>query len=227
MDKDVRSKVPGKCPRCGMTLVAGIPDPHEFPVRITTAPKGPEAWRRDFAHVSGGRSLDGKNGERFSDHARKTVSPVPGQRPGHAGSFSTCIPSCNRTDRTFDLDVKFPHAGLYRLLSDFYPAGATPQLITNTCSFPWPRNEDRTREAVDRVIWRRKRRKIWTSRSPRSPPNPSPRMKTLLFFRLTPNDGIEPYIGAVGHMLAWPARGPDRHDSYASVPGHRPRKAAP
>src|SRR5579863_9361100 len=39
MDKDVRSKVPGKCPRCGMTLVAGIPDAHEFPVRITTAPK--------------------------------------------------------------------------------------------------------------------------------------------------------------------------------------------
>ena len=39
MDKDVRSKVPGKCPRCGMTLVAGIPDAHEFPVHITTAPK--------------------------------------------------------------------------------------------------------------------------------------------------------------------------------------------
>jgi hypothetical protein len=27
-------------------------------------------------------------------------------------------------------------------------------------------------------------------------------MKTLMFFRLTPNDGIEPYIGAMGHMLA-------------------------
>src|SRR5437016_2007432 len=39
MDKDVRSKTPGKCPICGMTLVAGIPDPHEFPVRITTKPR--------------------------------------------------------------------------------------------------------------------------------------------------------------------------------------------
>src|SRR5271170_4164103 len=38
MDKDVRSKTPGKCPRCGMTLVAGIPDEHEYPVRITTKP---------------------------------------------------------------------------------------------------------------------------------------------------------------------------------------------
>jgi hypothetical protein len=24
----------------------------------------------------------------------------------------------------------------------------------------------------------------------------------MMFFRLTPNDGIEPYIGAMGHMLA-------------------------
>ena len=39
MDKDVRSKTPGKCPRCGMTLVAGIPDAHEFPVHITTTPR--------------------------------------------------------------------------------------------------------------------------------------------------------------------------------------------
>jgi hypothetical protein len=24
-------------------------------------------------------------------------------------------------------------------------------------------------------------------------------MKTLIFFRLKPNDGIEPYLGAMGH----------------------------
>ena len=39
MDKDVRSKTPGKCSRCGMTLVLGIPDPHEYPVHITPKPK--------------------------------------------------------------------------------------------------------------------------------------------------------------------------------------------
>src|ERR1700692_1388983 len=43
MDKDVRSKAPGKCPRCGMTLVAGIPDEHEYPVHITTMPKALKA----------------------------------------------------------------------------------------------------------------------------------------------------------------------------------------
>src|ERR1700689_5578207 len=39
MDKDVRCSFPGKCPRCGMTLVAGIPDAREFAVHVTTAPK--------------------------------------------------------------------------------------------------------------------------------------------------------------------------------------------
>jgi len=29
MDKDIRSATPGKCPRCGMTLVKGIPEEHD------------------------------------------------------------------------------------------------------------------------------------------------------------------------------------------------------
>ena len=31
MDPDVRSKGPGKCPRCGMRLEAGLPEPIEYP----------------------------------------------------------------------------------------------------------------------------------------------------------------------------------------------------
>jgi len=38
MDKDVRSPAPGKCPRCGMKLVAGIPEIREFRVHIGTRP---------------------------------------------------------------------------------------------------------------------------------------------------------------------------------------------
>src|ERR1700691_2987212 len=38
MDRDVRSKTPGKCPRCGMTLVAGIPEPVEYPVDLKVDP---------------------------------------------------------------------------------------------------------------------------------------------------------------------------------------------
>src|SRR5918912_190813 len=41
MDPDVRSPVPAKCPRCGMKLVAGIPDPHEFAVDLQVLPRVP------------------------------------------------------------------------------------------------------------------------------------------------------------------------------------------
>ena len=34
------------------------------------------------------------------------------------------------------------------------------------------------------------------------PPQPLAGFKTLMFFKLTPNEGIEQYIGAWGHMLA-------------------------
>jgi len=34
------------------------------------------------------------------------------------------------------------------------------------------------------------------------PAEPIAGLKTLLFFRLTPSEGLEPYLGAWGHLLA-------------------------
>src|SRR5438552_10577034 len=39
MDKDVRSNNPGNCARCGMKLVAGIPDPVEYHLDLTVTPR--------------------------------------------------------------------------------------------------------------------------------------------------------------------------------------------
>ena len=39
MDRDVHAKAPGKCPRCGMRLVAGLPDPIEYPVELAVTPR--------------------------------------------------------------------------------------------------------------------------------------------------------------------------------------------
>src|SRR5439155_18914024 len=38
MDPDVRSNSPGKCARCGMALVSGLPDPVEYPMHLDVAP---------------------------------------------------------------------------------------------------------------------------------------------------------------------------------------------
>src|SRR3977135_2813891 len=45
MDPDVHQKSPGKCPRCGMKLVAGIPDPDEYPENLTVTPRNIHAGK--------------------------------------------------------------------------------------------------------------------------------------------------------------------------------------
>src|SRR5262245_45628358 len=54
MDPDVRSHNPGTCRRCGMNLVAGIPDPVEFHVDVETMPQpvhaGQAAALQFFVH---------------------------------------------------------------------------------------------------------------------------------------------------------------------------------
>src|SRR5215831_13292951 len=42
MDPDVRSNNPGKCARCGMALVAGLPDPVEYHLDLYIAPRTSE-----------------------------------------------------------------------------------------------------------------------------------------------------------------------------------------
>ena len=103
-------------------------------------------------------------------------------------------------DGTFNLDVNFPHPGMYRVLSDFYPKGATPQLIANTLIVPGvgmkiavanPSPDLRPNHTENLDV------ELVTD-----PPEPIAGLKTMMFFRLKPNDGIEPYLGAMGHMLA-------------------------
>src|SRR5262245_34591840 len=43
LDRDVRSNAPGKCPRCGMELVAGIPDLTEYHLDLSIEPRVPHA----------------------------------------------------------------------------------------------------------------------------------------------------------------------------------------
>src|SRR5437867_649658 len=46
MDPDIRSNNPGNCARCGMKLVAGIPDPVEFHLDLTVAPRAPKVGEK-------------------------------------------------------------------------------------------------------------------------------------------------------------------------------------
>jgi hypothetical protein len=87
---------------------------------------------------------------------------------------------------------------MYRVLGDFYPEGATPQLITKTIFVAGaepparplqrdysPKRSDNLSVSIDT-----------------SPPNPIAGVTAQLRFTLSPSDGFEKYLGAWGHMLA-------------------------
>jgi len=197
MDKNVRSKTPGKCPICGMTLVLGIPDAHEYPVRISTKPKMIKPGEDTLLNFKIEEPDNGKTVQDFEVMHEKLYHLFLVSQDMR---FFRHIHPEKQPDGTFNLDVKFPHAGLYRVLSDFYPKGGTPQLIASTMMIPG-------------AGFRLEPAKLTPDLKPQKsenldvelvldPPEPLAGFKTLMFFKLKPNDGIEPYLGAMGHMLA-------------------------
>ena len=197
MDKNFRQKTPGKCPYCGMTLVKGIPDAHEFPVHIATKP----------ARLKPGE--DALLTFQVEDpNNKKTVQnfEVMHEKLYHLFLISQDMEFFQHVhpelqpDGSLNLNVKFPHAGMYRVLSDFYPAGGTPQLVASTLMVPGAGFKlEPAKLTPDLKPQKTENLEVELSTEP---PEPLAGFKTLMFFKLKPNDGIEPYLGAMGHMLA-------------------------
>jgi hypothetical protein len=198
MDRDVRSTTPGKCPRCGMTLVANLPEPLEYPVDL----------RVDPPQVPSARPITLE----FRIADPETGAPVKHFEMVHEKLFHLFIVSQDlqyfahvhpQFDGTaFRLDTTLPKAGTYRLLADFYPTGGTPQLATKTITtagYTTPLEAAIPRLAPDVSAKRGENLEVELKLDP---PQPIAGKKTMLFVHLTPADGLEPYIGAWAHLLA-------------------------
>jgi hypothetical protein len=196
MDKDVRSKTPGKCPICGMTLVLGVPDAHEYPIHITTKPAVVKPGVDTLLNF---RVEEPDNGKTVKDfeimHEKLYHLFVVSQDM----QFFRHIHPEKQPDGTFNLDVKFPHAGEYRILSDLYPKGGTPQLIANTLMVAGPGFKLEPAKLTPDL--KPQKTENLDVELVLDPPEPLAGFKTILFFRLKPDEGIEPYLGAMGHML--------------------------
>jgi hypothetical protein len=196
MDKDVRSAVPGRCPRCGMTLVPGIPENLEYRVDLLLHPPAPRVGQRVGLSFNVQDPRTGKRVTKFqimherlyhmfivSQDLKYFVHDHPRQLP----------------DGTFRFETAFPKPGMYRVLSDFYPDGGTPQLIPKTVILPGGPVTPGCALEADLAP---QQAANLTVALKTEPPRPIAGMKTLLFFHLSPADGLQQYIGAWGHMLA-------------------------
>jgi hypothetical protein len=195
MDPDVRSNNPGVCPRCGMKLKEGIPDPVEYHMDLSVKPRAPQA---------------GAPAELiFSIHDPWKDRSVTKFQVVHEKLFHMFVVSEDMKvfvhdhpyldeDGDFHYNIKFPKPGMYRLLGDFYPDGATPQLIAKTVLIPGdpPGPPKLTRDYSTKTT------ENMTVELVTDPPQPIVGTKTMMFFKVSPADGFEKYLGAWGHMLA-------------------------
>lgn len=198
MDRDVRAKSPGKCPRCGMPLVAGIPEFSEFAMKIRTNPK---AIRAGVTTAMTFEVIDPRTRKRVNDFE------VVHEKLFHLFLVSQDLkffahehPVLDKSGE-FHFDWKFPQAGMYRVLTDYYPKGATPQLTANTLFVAGAPVTQAPPVKLVADLAPQKSENLTASLT-MDPPEPLAGFKTLLFFDLNPGDGLEPYLGAWGHMLA-------------------------
>ena len=195
MDPDVRSHNPGTCRRCGMNLVAGIPDPVEFDLDLGVVPRPPQPGQPAALQ--------------FFIHDPWKDRPVANYNVVHEKLFHAFVVSENLqffkhahptfvADGVFQLPITFPTGGMFRVLGDFYPAGATPQLASQTIFVPGgaPAPVTLTRDYSTKSS-ENMRVSLVTI-----PEQAVAGMRTQLRFTINPADGLEKYLGAWAHMLA-------------------------
>jgi len=194
MDPDVRSNSPGVCSRCGMKLRDGVPDPVEYHMDLSVTPAPTVGQKVRLA---------------FSVHDPWKDRLVKNFQIVHEKLFHMFVVSQDlqfflhdhpvfHPDGDFVYDLAFPKPGMYRVLGDFYPDGATPQLNAKTVIVPGPppatvslTRDYSTQDGENMQV------ELTTD-----PPEAIAAQKTLMYFRVKPSDGLEKYVGAWAHMLA-------------------------
>lgn len=193
MDPDYHSGKPGKCPRCGMTLVLHVPDRVEYPLEVT---QSPELLRPNETAELTFRAIDSATNQvvkRFEIVHEKLMHLF--LVSGNLEYFAHVHPVL-QDDGSFCLHTAFPMGGMYRMLADFYPSGSVPQLALNTLFVSGEQPPSRITESLAPF----KAANI-TASLRMEPAQPIAALETRLFYTLDPTEGLEPYLGVWAHML--------------------------
>ncbi len=197
MDPDVRSATPGKCPRCGMTMVFGIPDPEEYPLHLQIDP--PHFAPREKVDLV------------FSITNPDTGKIVSHFETVHEKLFHLFIVSSDLQyfvhdhpkyggSGEFRYTTAFPKPGMYRVLGDYYPSGGTPQLGPQTIFVPGePVSMAEAKLTPDVGVQKGSNADVELMMDP---PHPTAGSNVSFYCKLKPADGLEKYLGAWAHMLA-------------------------
>ncbi len=199
MDADVRSATPGKCPRCGMALEAGIPQPIEYRLNLTVSPPTIPAGKPIELTFE---LIDPRTNKRATSFEIVHEKLFHLFLAGADLNFFVHDHPVLGPDGLFRYKLTLPKPGIYKLLADCYPTGGTPQLLPRfltTAGYDKPISESITSPPPDLTAKQTENLNVSLRMDP---PEPIPGKKTMLFFKLDPGEGLEPYLGAWGHLLA-------------------------
>ncbi len=193
MDPDVRSVAPGVCPRCGMRLVLHIPERIEYTLELTHSPA---LLRPNAPATLQFRVINPDTNQlvhRFElVHEKLMHLFLVSQNLEYFAHLHPVI-----DDDVFRLAVRLPLPGMYRVLADYYPADSVPQLSVNTFFVSGP-----SQPAHLTLSRQPCRAENLTATLETDPARLIAGLESKLIFSLDPADGLEPYLGAWGHMLA-------------------------
>jgi Heavy metal binding domain len=199
MDPDVRAALPGSCARCGMKLVVGIVDPIEYALDVKLQPPVPR--------------VDQSVELIFAINKPNTRKPVQDFEIVHERPFHLFVVSEGLDfflhehpqlgpDHRFRFRTRFAKPGMYRLLCDFYPTGGTPQFLARTVLIPGTKGMPSVAACTLSPDLSEKKSVNIAVELALRPSVPIAGMKTLMFFRIKPADGLEKYLGSWSHLLA-------------------------
>src|SRR5262249_53428395 len=127
MHPEIRMPKPGKCPKCQMTLVAVNPDnPDAFDLRMEATPRAPkpnEALKLRFSIFNPRTGQQEKDFQIIHDKLYHLFVVSE-----DLSEFQHIHPEF-QSDGSFTIETRLPRAGLYKIYSDFYPSGGTPQVL--------------------------------------------------------------------------------------------------
>ena len=199
MDPEIRAKGAGKCSKCGMDLVPGVAEPVEYVVKVRLDPPAAEPGKPVELQFEIIDPRDGQRAREFSAVHDKLFHLL---YVSHDLAVFRHEHPVLGDDGIFRLATVFPKPAAYRLLTDFYPAGATPQMIpvtVTTAGFEQGLEASLGRLEADQEP---QRGDNLTVSLRTEPAEPIAALKTLLFFELDTAEGLEPFLGAWAHMLA-------------------------
>jgi hypothetical protein len=98
---------------------------------------------------------------------------------------------------SFRLPLTLPYGGMYRLLADFYPAGAVPQLALTTLFVAGDAAPAKLVASLSPCHAANLAATLHTE-----PEDLLAGLESRLTFSLIPSEDLQPYLGAWGHMLA-------------------------